>query len=66
LGPPPTSGTRDAFVELALQGGCFTYSWIKQIKKDSKIAKKSGNKSLVLRLDMNHWRLLQNQFSHHQ
>ena len=22
LGPPPTSGTRDAFVELALEGGC--------------------------------------------
>jgi phosphate transport system substrate-binding protein len=22
LGPPPTSGTRDAFVELAMQGGC--------------------------------------------
>jgi phosphate transport system substrate-binding protein len=50
LGPPPTSGTRDAFVELALQGGCFTYSWIKQIKKDSKIAKKAGNKSLASQL----------------
>lgn len=50
LGPPPTSGTRDAFVELALQGGCFTYSWIKQIKKDSKAAKKSGNKSLASQL----------------
>ncbi|GIR64469.1 MAG: hypothetical protein CM15mP69_2970 [Ectothiorhodospiraceae bacterium] len=23
-GPPPTSGTRDAFVELALGGGCNT------------------------------------------
>ncbi|PVY76304.1 phosphate ABC transporter substrate-binding protein (PhoT family) [Tamilnaduibacter salinus] len=22
MGPPPTSGTRDAFVELAMQGGC--------------------------------------------
>ena len=22
LGPPPTSGTRDAFVELAMEGGC--------------------------------------------
>lgn len=31
--------------------GCFTYSWIKQIKKDSKIAKKSGNnKSLAFQL----------------
>ncbi|CAC9959758.1 Phosphate ABC transporter, substrate-binding protein PstS (TC 3.A.1.7.1) [uncultured Gammaproteobacteria bacterium] len=50
LGPPPTSGTRDAFAELALQGGCFTYDWIKQIKKDSKTAKKSGDKSLASQL----------------
>lgn len=32
LGPPPTSGTRDAFVELALEGGCKTFDWIKAIK----------------------------------
>lgn len=25
LGPPPTSGTRDAFAELALEGGCRAY-----------------------------------------
>ena len=25
LGPPPTSGTRDAFVELAMEGGCNTF-----------------------------------------
>ena len=25
LGPPPTSGTRDAFDELALEGGCKTF-----------------------------------------
>ncbi len=36
LGPPPTSGTRDAFVELALEGGCKTFSWIKAIKKTDK------------------------------
>ena len=36
LGPPPTSGTRDAFAELALEGGCKTYSWIKAIKKTNK------------------------------
>tara|TARA_A100001037_G_scaffold260762_1_gene249403 strand:+ start:326 stop:1336 length:1011 start_codon:yes stop_codon:yes gene_type:complete len=24
LGPPPTSGTRDAFVEIAMEGGCKT------------------------------------------
>ncbi|MBK9130249.1 MAG: PstS family phosphate ABC transporter substrate-binding protein [Gammaproteobacteria bacterium] len=33
LGPPPTSGTRDAFAELALEGGCSTFGWIKDLKK---------------------------------
>lgn len=33
LGPPPTSGTRDAFVELAMEGGCKTVPWIKAIKE---------------------------------
>ena len=28
LGPPPTSGTRDAFLELAMEGGCKTYAWV--------------------------------------
>ena len=28
LGPPPTSGTRDAFVELAMEGGCQEFDWI--------------------------------------
>lgn len=28
LGPPPTSGTRDAFVELAMEGGCGSFDWI--------------------------------------
>jgi len=32
LGPPPTSGTRDAFVELAMEGGCKTFPWIKALK----------------------------------
>jgi phosphate transport system substrate-binding protein len=32
LGPPPTSGTRDAFVELAMEGGCGSFDWIKAIK----------------------------------
>lgn len=36
LGPPPTSGTRDAFVELAMEGGCKNYDWIKAIKADDK------------------------------
>ena len=33
LGPPPTSGTRDAFVELAMEGGCKTFPWIADLKK---------------------------------
>jgi phosphate transport system substrate-binding protein len=32
LGPPPTSGTRDAFVELAMEGGCTTIPWVKALK----------------------------------
>ena len=33
LGPPPTSGTRDAFVEIGMEGGCRTFPWIKALKK---------------------------------
>lgn len=36
LGPPPTSGTRDAFNELALEGGCKTFDWLKAIKSEDK------------------------------
>ena len=36
LGPPPTSGTRDAFVELALEGGCKQFDWVKAMKKKDK------------------------------
>ncbi|MGQ9831421.1 MAG: PstS family phosphate ABC transporter substrate-binding protein [Thermochromatium sp.] len=32
LGPPPTSGTRDAFVELAMEGGCNSFPEIKALK----------------------------------
>ena len=32
LGPPPTSGTRDAFAELALEAGCKTFDFIKAMK----------------------------------
>ena len=41
LGPPPTSGTRDAFAELALEGGCKSYDWIKAMKKEDKSAYKA-------------------------
>jgi phosphate transport system substrate-binding protein len=32
LGPPPTSGTRDAFVELVMETGCTNFTWIKALK----------------------------------
>lgn len=34
LGPPPTSGTRDAFVELAMEGGGQMIDSIKAMKKE--------------------------------
>jgi len=40
LGPPPTSGTRDAFAELAMEGGCKSIAWIKALKKSDKKAYK--------------------------
>ncbi|MDP7343598.1 MAG: substrate-binding domain-containing protein, partial [Alphaproteobacteria bacterium] len=40
-GPPPTSGTRDAFVELAMEGGCRTFAEIAALKKSDKAAFKS-------------------------
>lgn len=33
LGPPPTSGTRDAFVELVMDEGCAAFDSIKALKK---------------------------------
>jgi len=41
LGPPPTSGTRDAFAELAMEGGCKSFDWIKALKKTDKKRYKS-------------------------
>jgi phosphate transport system substrate-binding protein len=41
LGPPPTSGTRDAFAELGLEGGCKAIAWIKAMKKTNKSAFKA-------------------------
>ncbi len=41
LGPPPTSGTRDAFAELVLEGGCKQYDWIAAMKKTDKKAYKT-------------------------
>jgi phosphate transport system substrate-binding protein len=36
LGPPPTSGTRDAFNELALEGGCKSFPELAAIEKTDK------------------------------
>ncbi|WP_025770287.1 PstS family phosphate ABC transporter substrate-binding protein [Thioalkalivibrio sp. HK1] len=33
MGPPPTSGTRDAFVELAMEGGCKSFDFIEKMKQ---------------------------------
>ncbi|NVJ98127.1 MAG: substrate-binding domain-containing protein [Alphaproteobacteria bacterium] len=41
LGPPPTSGTRDAFNELAIEGGCKTFPAMKAMKKSNKKAYKA-------------------------
>ncbi len=32
LGPPPTSGTRDSFVELYMQAGCRTFAWLNDLR----------------------------------
>jgi len=36
FGPPPTSGTRDAFVELVMQPGCNSFEAIKALPDDRK------------------------------
>ncbi len=38
MGPPPTSGTRDAFVELIMVAGCETFDWVEQLKATDKPA----------------------------
>lgn len=35
LGPPPTSGTRDAFNELVMEGGCKTFASVAALARDS-------------------------------
>jgi phosphate transport system substrate-binding protein len=41
LGPPPTSGTRDAFVELAMEKGCKKFDFLAAMKKADKSAFKA-------------------------
>ena len=38
LGPPPTSGTRDAFLELAMEGGCKTFEPVAKLERNAYIA----------------------------
>ncbi|TAK55754.1 MAG: phosphate ABC transporter substrate-binding protein [Gammaproteobacteria bacterium] len=33
LGPPPTSGTRDSFLEQAMEPGCNSIAWLKALKE---------------------------------
>ena len=37
LGPPPTSGTRDAFVELVMQAGCESFPEIAVLEGDAQL-----------------------------
>jgi phosphate transport system substrate-binding protein len=32
LGPPPTSGTRDSFVELYMEAGCRSFAWLEALR----------------------------------
>ena len=41
LGPPPTSGTRDAFVELAMEAGCKSFDLISAMKESDEDAFKA-------------------------
>ena len=34
LGPPPTSGTRDAFDELVMEAGCKAFPWVAALPRD--------------------------------
>jgi phosphate transport system substrate-binding protein len=38
LGPPPTSGTRDAFNELVMESGCKTFASIAALPRDAYLA----------------------------
>ena len=57
LGPPPTSGTRDAFAEIALEGGCRTFDFIKamnkavchSIREDGAYVEESENDNIIVK-----------------
>jgi phosphate transport system substrate-binding protein len=57
LGPPPTSGTRDAFSEIAMEGGCREFGWIRKLEKEYKAMLSSGNRPKGMTLRKNYWGL---------
>lgn len=46
LGPPPTSGTRDAFVEIAMRGGAKKFELLATLRKEDKKAFKAIAKNM--------------------
>ncbi|MBN2752191.1 MAG: substrate-binding domain-containing protein [Rhodospirillaceae bacterium] len=46
LGPPPTSGTRDAFTELVMDHGCESFPFMAALKKADKKAFKASCRSV--------------------
>ena len=46
LGPPPTSGTRDAFVELAMEGGAKEIPLLAQLEKTNPDAFKAASQGI--------------------
>jgi phosphate transport system substrate-binding protein len=42
LGPPPTSGTRDAFVELAMEGGAEAFPMLKELRRPPTRSARTG------------------------
>ena len=38
LGPPPTSGTRDSFLELGMEPGCKSFPWVGALPRDAYLA----------------------------
>ncbi len=46
LGPPPTSGTRDAFVEIAMRGGAKKFDTLAALRKEDKKAFKAIAKNI--------------------
>ena len=47
IGPPPTSGTRDAFVELAMEGGAKSFKALKALRES-----KDSNKIIEMMRDL--------------